>query len=73
MVLQIEALLGSMKEVDRFSVAGSFRRALETSKDIDFIVVTEAVEEVREKLLNSLAIQEVVAAGIQNFGDFRLR
>ncbi|MCS1391161.1 DNA polymerase/3'-5' exonuclease PolX [Lysinibacillus boronitolerans] len=62
-VLQIEALLGSMKEVDRFSVAGSFRRALETSKDIDFIVVTEAVEEVREKLLNSLAIQEVVAAG----------
>lgn len=63
MVLQIEALLGSMKEVDRFSVAGSFRRALETSKDIDFIVVTEAVEEVREKLLNSLAIQEVVAAG----------
>lgn len=62
-VLQIEALLGSMKEVERFSVAGSFRRALETSKDIDFIVVTEAVEEVREKLLNSLAIQEVVAAG----------
>lgn len=62
-VLQIEALLGSMKEVERFSVAGSFRRALETSKDIDFIVVTEAVEEVRENLLNSLAIQEVVAAG----------
>lgn len=62
-VLQIEALLGSMKEVDRFSVAGSFRRALETSKDIDFIVVIEAVEEVRETLLNSLAIQEVVAAG----------
>ncbi|MGR6903321.1 DNA polymerase/3'-5' exonuclease PolX [Lysinibacillus sp. BSL11] len=62
-VLQIEALLGSMKEVERFSVAGSFRRALETSKDIDFIVVTEAVEEVRKKLLNSLAIQEVVAAG----------
>lgn len=62
-VLQIEALLGSMKEVERFSVAGSFRRALETSKDIDFIVVTEAVEEVREKLLNSLAVQEVVAAG----------
>lgn len=62
-VLQIEALLGSMKEVERFSVAGSFRRALETSKDIDFIVVTQAVEAVREKLLNGLAIQEVVAAG----------
>ncbi|MEA0564954.1 DNA polymerase/3'-5' exonuclease PolX [Lysinibacillus irui] len=62
-VLQIEALLGSMKEVERFSVAGSFRRALETSKDIDFIVVTEAVEAVRDNLLNGLAIQEVIAAG----------
>jgi DNA polymerase (family 10) len=62
-VLQIEALLGSMEEVTRFSVAGSFRRASETSKDIDFIVVTEAVEIVREKLLSELAIQEVVAAG----------
>ncbi|MFA1739015.1 DNA polymerase/3'-5' exonuclease PolX [Lysinibacillus fusiformis] len=62
-VLQIEALLDSMEEVERFSVAGSFRRAAETSKDIDFIVVTEAVEAVREKLINTLAIQEVVAAG----------
>ncbi|WP_107949934.1 DNA polymerase/3'-5' exonuclease PolX [Lysinibacillus parviboronicapiens] len=62
-VLQIEALLGSMEEVEGFSVAGSFRRASETSKDIDFIVVTETVEVVREKLLNELLIQEVVAAG----------
>lgn len=62
-VLQIEALLGSMKEVERFSVAGSFRRAAETSKDIDFIVVTEAAETIREKLLHTLAIQEIVAAG----------
>ncbi|WP_285395592.1 DNA polymerase/3'-5' exonuclease PolX [Lysinibacillus sp. fls2-241-R2A-57] len=62
-VLQIEALLDSMEEVERFSVAGSFRRAAETSKDIDFIVVTEAVEAVREKLLNELSVQEVVAAG----------
>ena len=62
-VLQIEALLSSIEEVERFSVAGSFRRAAETSKDIDFIVVTEAVETVREKLLSGLAIQEIVAAG----------
>ncbi|GLC88355.1 DNA polymerase/3'-5' exonuclease PolX [Lysinibacillus piscis] len=62
-VLQIEALLGSMKEVVRFSVAGSFRRAMETSKDIDFIVVTEAPATVREQLLQELAVQEVVAAG----------
>ena len=52
-----------MEEVERFSVAGSFRRAAETSKDIDFIVVTDAVETVREMLLNKLSIQEVVAAG----------
>ncbi|WP_155592822.1 DNA polymerase/3'-5' exonuclease PolX [Lysinibacillus cavernae] len=62
-VLQIEGLLDSMEEVERFSVAGSFRRAAETSKDIDFIVVTEVVDVVREKLLKSLTIQEVVAAG----------
>lgn len=62
-VLQIEALLGSMEEVTRFSVAGSFRRASETSKDIDFIVVTKAIEVVRERLLSELTIQEVVAAG----------
>ena len=62
-VLQIEALLSSMEEVERFSVAGSFRRAAETSKDVDFIVVTEAARAVREKLLSELVIKEVVAAG----------
>ncbi|MEG0258957.1 MAG: DNA polymerase/3'-5' exonuclease PolX [Lysinibacillus sp.] len=62
-VLQIESLLGSMEEVERFSVAGSFRRVKETSKDVDFIVVTSTVESVREKLLSELAILEVVAAG----------
>lgn len=62
-VLQIEALLSSMEEVARFSVAGSFRRAAETSKDVDFIIVTEAAQAVREKLLSELAVQEVVAAG----------
>ncbi|MFJ7950219.1 DNA polymerase/3'-5' exonuclease PolX [Lysinibacillus sp. NPDC096418] len=62
-VLQIEALLSSMKEVVRFSVAGSFRRAAETSKDVDFIVVTEDAQAVRERLLSELVIKEVVAAG----------
>lgn len=62
-VLQIESLLSSMEEVERFSVAGSFRRAAETSKDVDFIVVTEAAQAVREKLLSELVLKEVVAAG----------
>lgn len=62
-VRDIEVLLKSIVEVQRFSVAGSFRRVSETSKDIDFIVATEEREVVRQKLLAGLAVQEVVAAG----------
>lgn len=62
-VLEIEGLLRAMDEVQRFSVAGSFRRVSETSKDVDFIVATEKRTEVREKLLEELAVQEIVAAG----------
>lgn len=62
-VQEIENLLRSIPEVLRFSVAGSFRRVSETSKDVDFIVATDAREVVREKLLVGLAVQEVVAAG----------
>lgn len=62
-VLEINDLLASIKEVQKFSVAGSFRRVRETSKDVDFIVATEAHEAVREAILSSLAIQETVAAG----------
>ncbi len=62
-VEEIHALLASLPEVQKFSVAGSFRRAAETSKDIDFIVATEAGESVREAILTQLAILETVAAG----------
>lgn len=62
-VLELENLLRGMSEVKRFSVAGSFRRVSETSKDIDFIVATDYCVEVREKLLSALAISEVIAAG----------
>ena len=62
-VLEINDLLASIPEVLRFSVAGSFRRVSETSKDVDFIVATEQHETVREALLASLEILETVAAG----------
>lgn len=62
-VEEINVLLASMDEVERFSVAGSFRRVKETSKDVDFIVATSAPTAVREKLLAGLIIQETVAAG----------
>lgn len=62
-VLEINALLASLPEVEKFSVAGSFRRVAETSKDIDFIVATEQYELVREAILKRLAILETIAAG----------
>lgn len=62
-VLEINELLASLPEVEKFSVAGSFRRVAETSKDIDFIVATEAYEVVRESILTQLVILETIAAG----------
>lgn len=62
-VLEINELLSSLPKVQKFSVAGSFRRVKETSKDIDFIVATDAYEVVREAILARLAILETVAAG----------
>lgn len=62
-VLEINELLANITEVQKFSVAGSFRRVKESSKDIDFIIATEHHEIVRDAILNHLAILEVVAAG----------
>ena len=62
-VLEINELLASLPEVELFSVAGSFRRVAETSKDVDFIVATKEYEVVREAILTHLAILETVAAG----------
>lgn len=62
-VNEINELLASIQEVEKYSVAGSFRRVAETSKDIDFIIATNAPEALREAILSRLAILEVVAAG----------
>lgn len=62
-VLEINELLANLPEVELFSVAGSFRRVAETSKDVDFIVATKEYEVVREAILTRLAILETVAAG----------
>lgn len=62
-VLEINELLAQVPEVIRFSVAGSYRRVSETSKDVDFIISTENHEAVRDALLNGLVILETVAAG----------
>lgn len=62
-VKELEQLLSSIKEVERFSVAGSFRRVNETSKDLDFVIATECPEKVREQLLSQLKIKEIVGSG----------
>ncbi len=62
-VSEIENLLGSIYEVKQYSVAGSFRRVNEMSKDLDFVVSTDDREIVKERILKHLAIQEIVADG----------
>lgn len=65
-VEEIEKTLQSIKEIHRFSVAGSFRRVKETSKDLDFVISTSQFETVKEQLMK-LPIKEVV-----NFGDTKV-
>ncbi len=62
-VREIDDLLSSIYEIKQFSVAGSFRRVNEMSKDLDFVISTENREIVKEKILKDLVIQEIVADG----------
>ncbi|WP_203361536.1 DNA polymerase/3'-5' exonuclease PolX [Bacillus sp. REN10] len=59
----IEAELASMKEVLKFSRAGSLRRLRETIKDLDFIIATKEAVTVKEQLLELPTIKEIIAAG----------
>lgn len=62
-VESIELLLKNEAAVLRASVAGSFRRTKETSKDLDFVIATDDVEKVKEVLKSSLEIEEMIADG----------
>lgn len=59
----IENLLTTISGISDFSVAGSFRRTKETSKDLDFIVATDDPAVVKEQLLAGLPITETIASG----------
>lgn len=59
----INEKLSHITAIEKFSVAGSYRRVKEASKDIDFIIATEFPIEVREELLKVLPILKVIAAG----------
>lgn len=62
-VEMIEHTLSTISTIETFSVAGSYRRVKEASKDIDFIIATSFPQEVREKLLQELPVLKVIAAG----------
>ncbi|RFU65940.1 DNA polymerase/3'-5' exonuclease PolX [Peribacillus glennii] len=59
----IEARLGNMEHIIRYSRAGSIRRMKETIKDLDFIISTGNPEAVKEQLLSLPEIKQVIAAG----------
>lgn len=59
----IEEILEQIPEIQQSSVAGSFRRVKEQSKDVDFIIATSKPEVVKEALLSKLAVKEIIAAG----------
>ncbi|MDN7240298.1 DNA polymerase/3'-5' exonuclease PolX [Planococcus sp. N028] len=59
----IEDVLSKIEAIDRFSVAGSYRRTKETSKDLDFIIATADPLGVKEQLLAALPIEETIASG----------
>ncbi|MCM3568344.1 DNA polymerase/3'-5' exonuclease PolX [Neobacillus mesonae] len=60
---QIEERLAEIKEINRFSRAGSLRRMRETVKDLDFIIAAQEPESVRRSLLNWPGIKEIIGAG----------
>ena len=60
---EIETYLGTVKEIERFSRAGSLRRMRETVKDLDFIISTLDPSAVKEKLLSIPNVKNIIAAG----------
>lgn len=62
-VEMIEKKLLDISKIEKFSVAGSYRRVKEASKDIDFIIATSSPQEVREELIKILPITKIIAAG----------
>ncbi|MBC1572873.1 DNA polymerase/3'-5' exonuclease PolX [Listeria booriae] len=60
---KLEDYLAGIKEIERFSHAGSFRRLRETVKDLDFVIATNKPEAVAKQLLAIETIDQVIAAG----------
>ncbi len=63
LVAAVEPVLDDIEEISKYSVAGSYRRTAEQSSDMDFIIVTDTPQPVREQLLEKLPVRETIAAG----------
>lgn len=62
-VTKISQILADCADITKYSVAGSYRRTNETSKDIDFIIATTVPQQVRAYLLAHLSAKAIIAAG----------
>lgn len=62
-VSELKQTLAGIDQIIRFEVGGSFRRAEETCKDLDFIISTDQPKEVKARLLEIEQIDEIIAAG----------
>lgn len=62
-VPKLDAILASIDAIDTFSVAGSYRRVKESSKDVDYMIATNEPTIVKEAILAQVEAAEVIAAG----------
>lgn len=60
---EIENYLKEISEIERFEVAGSFRRMKEMSKDLDYIMSTTQPSKVQKQLLDLPIKEKEVAVG----------
>ncbi|SUM64533.1 DNA polymerase/3'-5' exonuclease PolX [Staphylococcus saprophyticus] len=60
---EINDYLATVKDTDKYEVAGSYRRYKEMSKDLDYIISTDHPTSVQQSLLNMPNIVKQVAVG----------
>ncbi|NWK84523.1 DNA polymerase/3'-5' exonuclease PolX [Staphylococcus sp. GSSP0090] len=60
---EINDYLATVKHIDKYEVAGSYRRYKEMSKDLDYIISTDDPTSVQQSLLNMPNIVKEVAVG----------
>lgn len=62
-VSSIDGILSTIDAIERFSVAGSYRRVKESSKDVDYMIASSNPIVVKEALLEKVPHAEIIAAG----------